>query len=148
MKMTAKKCFKILTMTALCVLTVMALRSRGAQSVVRLEADHAGYTCTLTRAIAGWDNSYIKLTNLEGSPRFALKWFRLPKEQEAEMMVTAIEAMRTGQADYVHADIHDGIFPHIQTMHLKPNTSTNPEGEENGFSRICQMVRAGSRAML
>ena len=147
-KMKARKCLTILTTSALCVLTVMALCSMGAQSVAPLDTAPAGYTCTVARANAGLGDSYVKLTNLDGNPCFALKWFRLPKEQASEMMTTATEAIRGGRALYVSVDIHDGIFPQIQTMHLSTEASTSPVPEEKGFFQLCQTVRAKCSALL
>ncbi|MDY6952718.1 MAG: hypothetical protein SWE60_14500 [Thermodesulfobacteriota bacterium] len=146
--MKAKKCFAILTTTALCVLTVMALSSMGADSFPASNTASTGYTCTVSRANAGLGDSYIKLTNLDGNPCFALKWFRLPKEQATDMIATAAEAMSSGQTLYVSVDIHDGIFPQIETMHLNPEASTSPVPKEKGFFQLCQMVRAKCRALL
>jgi len=145
--MKARKCFTILTTTALCVLTVMALHSMGAQSVAPLNRATAEYACTVTRANAALGHSYVKLTNLDGNPCFALKWFRLPKEQASEMMTTAMKAMDSGQALCVSVDIHDGIFPQIQTMHLNTKASS-PVPEKKGFFQICQTVCAKCSALL
>jgi hypothetical protein len=146
--MTARRFLKMVTIAALCVCTVMAFQSMGAQPAVRPDGDQAGYTCTVTRASAGWNNSYVKLTNVKGNPGFALKWFRLPDGQAEEMMVTAAEAMHTGQTLFVEVDIHDGIFPQVETLQLEQEKNTNVAGEKRGFLRICRLVRAKSNAIL
>lgn len=146
--MTARKCFKVITMTALFVCTVMAFHGMGAQSAVLPDGHQAGYTCAVTRISAGWNDSYVKLTNVEGHPRFALKWFRLPKGQEEAMIVKATEAMGTDQTLFVQADIYDGIFPQIQTMQLKQERAGNLPGEGNGFLQICRLVSAKSGSIL
>ncbi|MDY6989487.1 MAG: hypothetical protein SWQ30_15685 [Thermodesulfobacteriota bacterium] len=146
--MKARRCLTILTTSVLSVFTVMALCSMGAQSVAPVDTAPVGYTCFVTRANAGLGDSYVKLTNLDGNPCFALKWFRLPKGQASEMMTTATEAIGKGQALYVSVDIHDGIFPQIQTMDLNTEASTSPVPEQKGFFQLCRMVRAKCSALL
>ena len=146
-KMKSKKCLTVLTTTALSVLTVLALCSMAAQSVPPLDTAPAGYACKITRANAGLSDSYVKLTTLDGNPCFALKWFRLPKEQASEMMDKATQALRGGQPLYVHVDVHEGVFPQIQTLGLNTE-NTSAAHQQRGLLQICQTVGAKCRALL
>lgn len=131
--MKARKWVKILSMMVLCVLTVIALRSMGSPVVITADANRvvptnvgdSWYACTVAQANAGSDSSYVKLTNVDGAPCFALKWFILPERQKAEMIAAATHAMCSGQEVYVNVDIYNGIFPEIRGLSVEPKENTN-----------------------